>query len=245
MTASATHSALFFMFLLIRLIVSVVRSRRALARGRRRYSRRSKLSRSAFEPASMLAGTDWRPARYPPEKRGILPEQHSDASARCNSMPVLYEIRCACVTPPVGTGAMHSEFNASGDTPVHLLRIWVMPARAGDQPGYEEKRFDDADKRGRLRVVAIARWPRRVSDDSCGRVDPGRVARRCGSGAVQAGAGPACECAYVQVARGALTVNGEKLDAGDAAMIVDAGKVTLEQVADAEVLLFDLGESNS
>jgi redox-sensitive bicupin YhaK (pirin superfamily) len=54
-----------------------------------------------------------------------------------------------------------------------------------------------------------------------------------------------CECANVQVARGALTVNGEKLDAGDAAMIVDAGKVTLEQVADAEVLLFDLGESNS
>jgi quercetin 2,3-dioxygenase len=53
-----------------------------------------------------------------------------------------------------GTGVMHSEFNASQHEEVHLLQIWVLPQRAGMPPGYEEKRFDAADKRGRLRIVA-------------------------------------------------------------------------------------------
>ena len=53
-----------------------------------------------------------------------------------------------------GTGVRHSEFNASPDEEAHLLQIWVLPRRAGDAPGYEEKRFEAADKRGRLRLVA-------------------------------------------------------------------------------------------
>src|SRR5580692_3835057 len=53
-----------------------------------------------------------------------------------------------------GTGVQHSEFNALPNDTTHLLQIWVIPQRAGDQPGYEEKRFDAADKRGRLRIVA-------------------------------------------------------------------------------------------
>jgi redox-sensitive bicupin YhaK (pirin superfamily) len=137
-----------------------------------------------------------------------------------------------------GTGVMHSEFNGSKEDQLHLLQIWILPKRTGDQPGYEEKRFSDADKRGQLRVV--------VSPDG-----------RDGSVTIHADASihaglfdgaeraeyvlPAGRQAYVHVARGALTVNGEALKAGDAAKIADASTITLENGDGAEVLLFDLG----
>ncbi len=140
-----------------------------------------------------------------------------------------------------GTGVMHSEFNASQDEEVHLLQIWVLPQRAGNSPGYEEKRFDAADKRGRLRVVASpdgrdgsvtihsdASIYAALIDGVEEATLPLRAGRR----------------AYVHVARGALTVNGEALVAGDAAMITDADQVTLEKGAAAEVLVFELGSLN-
>ena len=140
-----------------------------------------------------------------------------------------------------GTGVMHSEFNASGDESVHLLQIWVLPQRAGDQPGYEEKRFDDADKRGRLRIVASPDG----RDGSVTIHSDASIYAALIDGAEQAALPlQAGRRAYVHVARGALTVNGEALTAGDAAMIVDTTTVTLEQGRDAEVLVFDLGALN-
>ena len=137
-----------------------------------------------------------------------------------------------------GTGVKHSEFNASQDEEAHLLQIWILPQRAGDQPGYEEKRFDDADKRGRLRIVASPDG----RDGSVTIHSDASIYAALIDGAEQAALSlPAGRRAYVHVARGALTVNGEALAAGDAAMIVDAETVTLEQGRDAEVLLFDLG----
>jgi redox-sensitive bicupin YhaK (pirin superfamily) len=137
-----------------------------------------------------------------------------------------------------GTGVQHSEFNASQTEPAHLLQIWIIPRRAGDQPGYEEKRFDAADKRGRLRVVA--------SPDG-----------RDGSVTIHADASiyaglidgtqsvtftlPKERLAYVHVARGAVSVNGTALKAGDAAKLSDTDTVTLDHGEEAEVLLFDLG----
>ncbi|MBR8328792.1 pirin family protein, partial [Burkholderia cenocepacia] len=53
-----------------------------------------------------------------------------------------------------GTGLVHSETNASRDRPLHLLQIWLQPAERGGRPGYEERRFADDEKRGRLRLVA-------------------------------------------------------------------------------------------
>ena len=53
-----------------------------------------------------------------------------------------------------GTGVRHGEYNASKTEPVHLLQIWIEPARTGPPPGYEQKAFSDADKRGRLRLIA-------------------------------------------------------------------------------------------
>jgi hypothetical protein len=136
-----------------------------------------------------------------------------------------------------GTGVMHSEFNASKDEAVHLLQIWVLPARRGDQPGYEEKRFDDADKRGRLRVVASPDG----RDGSVTIHSDASIHAALIDGAERADyAVPAGRRVYVHVARGGLTVNGEALAAGDAAMLSDVDTVTLEKGDAAEVLLFDL-----
>jgi redox-sensitive bicupin YhaK (pirin superfamily) len=136
-----------------------------------------------------------------------------------------------------GTGVMHSEFNASEDEPVHLLQIWVLPARRGDQPGYEEKRFDDADKRGRLRVVASPDGrDGSVTIHSDASIHAALID---GSERVEY-AVPAGRRVYVHVARGELTVNGEALAAGDAAILSDVENVTLEKGDVAEVLLFDL-----
>ncbi|WP_028207715.1 pirin family protein [Paraburkholderia nodosa] len=136
-----------------------------------------------------------------------------------------------------GTGVMHSEFNGSKEEEAHLLQIWLLPRERGGAPGYEEKRFDDADKRGRLRLVA--------SPDG-----------RDGSVTVQSDASiyaalvdgeerveyavPAGRRVYLHVARGALDVNGQRLEAGDAAMIEAEAGVTLARGTAAEVLLFDL-----
>jgi quercetin 2,3-dioxygenase len=140
-----------------------------------------------------------------------------------------------------GTGVMHSEFNASQDEEVHLLQIWVLPQRAGNSPGYEEKRFDAADKRGRLRVVASPDG----RDGSVTIHSDASIYAALIDG-VEEAALPlrAGRQAYVHVARGALTVNGEALGAGDAAMITDADQVTLEKGAAAEVLVFELGSLN-
>jgi len=136
-----------------------------------------------------------------------------------------------------GTGVMHSEFNASKDEAVHLLQIWVLPARRGNQPGYEEKRFDDADKRGRLRVVASPDG----RDGSVTIHSDASIHAALIDGAERAEyAVPAGRRVYVHVARGGLTVNGEALAAGDAAMLSNVDTVTLEKGGAAEVLLFDL-----
>ncbi|WP_144110464.1 pirin family protein [Paraburkholderia sp. BCC1886] len=140
-----------------------------------------------------------------------------------------------------GTGVQHSEFNASQDETVHLLQIWVLPKRAGDAPGYEEKRFDATEKRGRLRVVASP-------DGRDGSVtihsDASIYAALIDGAETAEFAVPPGRLAYVHVARGSLTVNGEALQAGDAAKLSDTATVTLSHGEDAEVLLFDLGQLN-
>jgi redox-sensitive bicupin YhaK (pirin superfamily) len=140
-----------------------------------------------------------------------------------------------------GTGVQHSEFNASRDELVHLLQIWVIPQRAGDQPGYEEKRFDADSKRGCLRVIASPDG----RDGSVTIHADASIYAGLFDGAEHASFTlPAGRLAYVHVARGAVSVNGKALNAGDAAKLSDVDTVTLENGENAEVLLFDLGRLN-
>ncbi|HSW26056.1 MAG TPA: pirin family protein [Burkholderiaceae bacterium] len=136
-----------------------------------------------------------------------------------------------------GRGVMHSEFNAARDADTHFLQIWILPSRQGIEPGYEQKAFADAEKRGQLRLVA--------SPDG-----------RDGSLTVHADASlhaglfdgdeqatlplAAGRLGYVHVARGALQVNGQALAAGDALLLRGESQVALAGGRDAEVLVFDL-----
>jgi hypothetical protein len=136
-----------------------------------------------------------------------------------------------------GTGVRHSEFNPSPSEPVHFLQIWIEPDTAGIAPGYEERHFDAASKRGRLRLVAAPDG----RDGSVTLRQDARIYAALLDGAERAvhALAPGRR-AYVHVARGAVSANGVALGAGDALKATGVGEIALERGAGAEVLLFDL-----
>lgn len=136
-----------------------------------------------------------------------------------------------------GRGVMHSEFNHSQTEGVHLLQIWIMPDVAGIAPSYEEKKFSPQEKAGCLRLIA-------APDGADGAVRLHQDARLY-AGLFDGAADARLPLApgrlgYVHVARGALTVNGERLAAGDAAKLVGEAEVRIDGGEQAEVLVFDL-----
>jgi quercetin 2,3-dioxygenase len=136
-----------------------------------------------------------------------------------------------------GTGVMHSEFNHQQDAPTHFLQIWIQPDRRSLAPGYEERHFSEADKRGRLRLIASP-------DGADGSVTIHQSARLY-AGLLDGDERARLELdagrrAYVHVARGAIRVNGRRLVAGDAAKLVGEPAVELDAGEGAEVLVFDL-----
>ncbi|HEV2702458.1 MAG TPA: pirin family protein [Steroidobacteraceae bacterium] len=136
-----------------------------------------------------------------------------------------------------GTGVRHSEFNGSKERPVHFLQIWIEPRYRGIEPGYEEKRFADQEKRGQLRLIASpdrAQGSVLIHQDA--RVFAGLFD---GEERAQLTLAPQRQ-AYVQMARGSVTANGVALESGDALQVTQADRVVLEKGRDAEVLLFDL-----
>ena len=137
-----------------------------------------------------------------------------------------------------GTGIRHSEFNASKSAPVRFLQIWILPERAGLPPGYEQKTFARADFRGRLRLVA-SRGGRDGSVTVHQDVDL-HVAVLDVGGEVKHPL-PAARFAWVQVARGEVSVNGEPLTEGDGAALAEIDVVTVvSRAAGSEILLFDM-----
>ncbi len=136
-----------------------------------------------------------------------------------------------------GTGVRHSEQNPSRTEDVHFLQIWIIPERSGIAPSYEQKRFSEDERRSALRLVAsrdgrdgsvvvhqdVRLYIGLLEKDATRRVPlaPGRKA-------------------WVHVARGALTLNGQPMSEGDGAAISDESELTLVGTSPAEVLVFDL-----
>ena len=136
-----------------------------------------------------------------------------------------------------GRGVLHSEYNHAPDATTHFLQIWILPNVQGIAPGYEQKHFDDADKRGRLRLVASPDG----RDGSVTLHADASIHAGLFDGAERATlALDAQRLAYVHVVRGAVSVNGTPLVAGDAAQLKAETQLTLDHGRDAEVLVFDL-----
>ncbi len=136
-----------------------------------------------------------------------------------------------------GSGVRHSEFNPSETEPVHLLQIWILPDEEGITPGYEQKEFAEDERRGRLRLVA--------SKD--GRDGSLEIHQDASIYSTLLSAGDQIShdlaegrAAWVQVAQGAVTVGGERLDQGDGAALEQETAVEIRAEEDSELLLFDL-----
>jgi redox-sensitive bicupin YhaK (pirin superfamily) len=136
-----------------------------------------------------------------------------------------------------GTGITHSEYNPSKDVPVHFLQIWIMPESKSIAPGYEQRSYSRGGRQGRLKLVGSR-------DGRGGSVtihqDVALYAGLLAKGDHVKHGLAAGRHAWLQLASGAVTANGQWLRAGDGAAI--SGESAIEIVADeaAEVLLFDL-----
>jgi redox-sensitive bicupin YhaK (pirin superfamily) len=136
-----------------------------------------------------------------------------------------------------GTGVSHSEFNSSASQPVHFLQIWIVPEREGLAPEYEQRAFPKSDRQGRLRLIAS----REGSDGSVTihqdvkvydslLTTGNKVSHQLEKG----------RHAWVQMIKGAVTVNGTPLRAGDGAAISEEYSLNIHATENAEFLLFDL-----
>jgi quercetin 2,3-dioxygenase len=136
-----------------------------------------------------------------------------------------------------GSGVQHSEFNHAKDRTTHFLQIWILPKTMDVRPSYEQKRFADEEKRGRLRLIASPDG----ADGSVAINADARLYAGLFDGSEQATlATSANRKYYVHLVRGDLSVNGRALHAGDAAMLEGEPNVALSDGRNAEVLVFDL-----
>ncbi len=136
-----------------------------------------------------------------------------------------------------GTGVQHSEFNHAKDQTTHFLQIWIEPNQRGMAASYEQKSFSTDEKRGRLRLVAS---PDGAAGSVTMHADAALYAGLLdGEERAQLALDPQRK-AYVHLVRGELEVNGQRLRAGDAALLADEPQLQLAGGKDAEVLVFDL-----
>ncbi len=136
-----------------------------------------------------------------------------------------------------GTGVRHSEYNASADRPLHLLQIWILPGPPGIAPSYEQKSLPREGLAGRLGLIAS---PGSEKHAVALHQDTKVYASLLTDGQGVAHELAAGRHAWVHVARGALTLNGHELRAGDGAAASDERTLKLAGIDAAEVLVFDL-----
>lgn len=136
-----------------------------------------------------------------------------------------------------GTGIRHSEFNASAQEEVHLLQIWLFPEAPNLKPGYEQKAFPLEERRNQLRLIASR-------DGREGSVvwhqDANLRVANLDLGASLEASLPQDRHAWIQVAKGAVAMNGTPLGQGDGAAVSDEALLRLEAREASEVLVFDL-----
>ncbi|HYV43493.1 MAG TPA: pirin family protein [Myxococcaceae bacterium] len=136
-----------------------------------------------------------------------------------------------------GTGVLHSEYNPSKQDPLHFLQIWILPERGGLPPSYEQKSFSEEALKDQLHLVASR-------DGRDGSItihqDVRLFAGRLGAGAITRTELDPQRTGWLQVARGAVTANGQRLGEGDGAAIEGESALELRAEGNAEVLLFDL-----
>lgn len=136
-----------------------------------------------------------------------------------------------------GKGVLHSEFNHSSSEPVHLLQIWIFPERKGVAPGYEEKHFAESAKRDQWRCVASQH-----GDDGSIRIgqDAALYASILSAGKELNRTLEKDRHAWIQVARGEMTLNGHSLRAGDGVAVSNEPELKVSANTEAEFLYFDL-----
>ncbi len=140
-----------------------------------------------------------------------------------------------------GSGVVHSEFNASETEQVHLFQIWILPAAEDLEPSYQQIAFDPAEKRGRLRLLAapegnggqamtVIRQNARIYAGEFGMKETAKYPLASN------------RYAWVQVVKGSVSLNGQRLDTGDAAGVNTEPELSLvgAESSGGEVLLFDL-----
>jgi quercetin 2,3-dioxygenase len=136
-----------------------------------------------------------------------------------------------------GTGIAHSEFNNSASERVHFLQIWILPAKQGLTPGYEQRSFAEKLRDGGLLLVASA-------DGRDGSVlihqDVDLYVARPAADAQLSHPFKSGRIGWVQVARGSIEIDGQSLEQGDGAAIDDVAQLRIEALEDAELLLFDM-----
>jgi redox-sensitive bicupin YhaK (pirin superfamily) len=136
-----------------------------------------------------------------------------------------------------GRGIRHSEFNPSKTDRVHLLQIWILPEKKDLEPSYEQKRFPESEKQSKLRLIASHDGKDgsvKINQDAqlyVSLLTPGQSVNHEFAGQ---------RYGWLQVAKGAVELNGVQLNQGDGAAISDEKKLSIKGTANSEILLFDL-----
>lgn len=136
-----------------------------------------------------------------------------------------------------GTGITHSEFNASKQEFVHFLQIWLLPAKNGIKPEYEQKAIAPKENHGGIQLVAS---PDGANGSVTIHTDARLFAGRFFAGQTSEVLLKKQRHAWVHIARGSAQINGVELFAGDGASLSNEQLVAIESTKDCEVLVFDL-----
>lgn len=136
-----------------------------------------------------------------------------------------------------GTGILHSEYNPSKTESVHLLQIWILPNQTGITPSYEQKHFSAAEKHNQLRLIASP-----TGEDGSVTIhqDVNLYATVLDAGKTVHHSLKSNRHAWIQVAKGEVTVNDVSLHAGDGMAVSEAQQIVIQGNQPAEFLLFDL-----